>query len=814
MTIEQIQNQPLSQEAAGLLEASVFREEDSVLSKDMTIRLSQMGRWFDMGLDPPDSSSGKARRPYAQVELVFTCVEKIIAAMQALPLVLSTIDEQIVESGPVHDLFFNNPLMTWEQIVTEAIGHWSLSRDVFFIFTDMAGPRPKEFKIVNGRQMRAITDDNTADGNLIAWEFLGPGGNRIVFDPEEVLQWKNYNPYDRFHGLGPLEAATNSYNYSYAAALYNASVIDNGADPGIVLVAPGRVDPEEGQMLVNQFDTRHRGPSKAKRTALVTGGMKVETVALKMTDMQMAKIVGLSDNKICATIGVPPGVAGLITEAQYSHGPAQRNFIFNTILPLSALFGGVLTSGLTPRFYSSDSRGVPLSKSKTYFGRRSKSLRTNKYFRSAANKAVSSQQKLIVWFDSSQHPDVAEYDEEMAEKVLKLTESGVPLNNLIEAHDLPYEEQPWGDDHLVPMGVVPARWIIEAGPESIADVLLPEGEGEEETEPEKLGYLETLLDKAIDSINKLKQDVSVQKAGEADKKRIWQRYKDSWRPIELQYNKALRTRFIHQRDVLLRKLKAAFKTQDSGHKTQDARLKAPGDDIIARVVFDLKFEDGKLKVTNHTFFDKASELGIRQGISEITGASGDKLTEAAEIAKRQNFVRASLVRSSNNIKDINKATQQKVAEQLKEGLDAGEGLKDLTARVKSTMKSRLGTAQRIARTQTAGAVGTGRHAGFKHSGVKKKSWLTSRDDSVRESHKAAEAKYAAGIPIDQAFEIGSSLLMYPGDPAGQVADIVNCRCAELAVVTAGKTFDLPHYSNLNFYSYDDMIKDKDNGSNN
>ncbi len=149
---------------------------------------------------------------------------------------------------------------------------------------------------------------------------------------------------------------------------------------------------------------------------------------------------------------------------------------------------------------------------------------------------------------------------------------------------------------------------------------------------------------------------------------------------------------------------------------------------------------------------------------------------------------------------------------MKEGLDAGEGLADLTTRVKHTMKARLGAAQRIARTQTAGVVSTGRHAGFKHAGVKKKAWLTSRDDTVRDSHKQAEARYAAGIPIDQAFEIGSSLLMYPGDPAGQVAEIINCRCAELAVVTASKTFDLNFYSNHKFYSYDDMIKDTENGS--
>lgn len=151
---------------------------------------------------------------------------------------------------------------------------------------------------------------------------------------------------------------------------------------------------------------------------------------------------------------------------------------------------------------------------------------------------------------------------------------------------------------------------------------------------------------------------------------------------------------------------------------------------------------------------------------------------------------------------------------MRKGLASGEGLKDLTARVEHTMKSRLSTAQRIARTQTAGAVGTGRHAGFKHAGVNKKSWLTSRDENVRDSHKAAEVSYAAGIPLDQPFEVAGEFLMYPADPAGSAGNIINCQCAELAVVAAGKAFDLAYCNNLNFYSYMDMIKDTENASSN
>jgi hypothetical protein len=92
------------------------------------------------------------------------------------------------------------------------------------------------------------------------------------------------------------------------------------------------------------------------------------------------------------------------------------------------------------------------------------------------------------------------------------------------------------------------------------------------------------------------------------------------------------------------------------------------------------------------------------------------------------------------------------------------------------------------------------------AGVELKTWLTSGDTEVRDSHISAGMKYAEGIPLEQPFEVGGELLMYPGDPAGSAANIINCRCLEIARRAAGKAFDLAYFSNLQFYSYNDMQK--------
>lgn len=52
-----------------------------------------------------------------------------------------------------------------------------------------------------------------------------------------------------------------------------------------------------------------------------------------------------------------------------------------------------------------------------------------------------------------------------------------------------------------------------------------------------------------------------------------------------------------------------------------------------------------------------------------------------------------------------------------------------------------------------------------------KVWLTAGDELVRETHADAEGQE---VPIDQPFQVGDDLLMYPGDPDGSDAEVINC----------------------------------------
>lgn len=82
-------------------------------------------------------------------------------------------------------------------------------------------------------------------------------------------------------------------------------------------------------------------------------------------------------------------------------------------------------------------------------------------------------------------------------------------------------------------------------------------------------------------------------------------------------------------------------------------------------------------------------------------------------------------------------------------------------------------AMRTARTEVSSAAGYGQREAARQSGVvKTKTWISSRDDRVRDSHSQIDGQTK---PFDEKYSNG---LMYPGDTSGRPEEFIQCRCAE------------------------------------
>jgi len=139
-------------------------------------------------------------------------------------------------------------------------------------------------------------------------------------------------------------------------------------------------------------------------------------------------------------------------------------------------------------------------------------------------------------------------------------------------------------------------------------------------------------------------------------------------------------------------------------------------------------------------------------------------------------------------KEINETTYNALRDDLKkaiaEGIEAGESIPDLTARVLSATDDVYAMmsdtrAEMIARTETMGSISFGQQVVYEAEGVEEKEWLSTPDQDTREDHAAANGQV---VKINEAFNVGGEELMYPVDPNGSAGNVINCRCSLLPIV--------------------------------
>ena len=124
--------------------------------------------------------------------------------------------------------------------------------------------------------------------------------------------------------------------------------------------------------------------------------------------------------------------------------------------------------------------------------------------------------------------------------------------------------------------------------------------------------------------------------------------------------------------------------------------------------------------------------------------------------------------SVKSIMDTNKADVKRI---LLLSVDEGLTTPQIASRLRQFYTDgSQAKAMRVARTEVSHAAGFGQQEAAHQSGVvKTHSWLSSRDDRVRDEHVAMDTDENHDVPLDSLYSDGS---MYPGEQD------INCRCVE------------------------------------
>jgi len=319
------------------------------------------------------SMSGEGvSRPYRQVAAVYACVDAKAKAHAMLPLMVSTADDEIVETGPLAELAdCPNPRMTASAFWMNTSANLDLFGRVHWVMTLDAGGRPVEVTPVSPLLMKAVVHQST--GELLGWKYRPHGGRgqelMLALDEVHTLVDPDFEePLRPWEGMGPRRAAAMAIRQYYKADVANEASLDNGVEPGGAFKSASSLSDEQRQLLTASVHDRYAGAANRRRFLVLEGGLEWQQIGVSFTDMEFAELKAMSRTDICAAFSVPPAVVGFYDDSNYAHAEsAERGFWIRTILPRATRFAEEWEIAIAHRFDGdrslavSDARRAPAS---------------------------------------------------------------------------------------------------------------------------------------------------------------------------------------------------------------------------------------------------------------------------------------------------------------------------------------------------------------------------------------------------------------------------------------------------------------------
>lgn len=162
------------------------------------------------------------------------------------------------------------------------------------------------------------TETKVVKGEI--WHITKIGENREerAYRDENVLHIKGLG-FDGITGYSVARMAANSLGLSIAAEKHANSLFKNGAIPGIVLEAEGKISRPDALQLIQDWDKWHAGTTNAGRTGLTTQGIKVKAMdPMKNTDAQLLESRKFQRAEVASWFNIPPHKLGDDSRISYN----------------------------------------------------------------------------------------------------------------------------------------------------------------------------------------------------------------------------------------------------------------------------------------------------------------------------------------------------------------------------------------------------------------------------------------------------------------------------------------------------------------
>lgn len=711
----------------------------SVKSFDPFVYVSRASRGADAEL----------RNPYAQSVWVSSGVRALARYSASVPLLVKTGKKSDREGDPLPSdsawqKLFDRPSLgvSAYKFFDSIASYRALYGEVFLVAYGEGGEPfkrggiPREILVMDPRSFTA----QSKDGVLLGWK---SDRLKIALTVDQVGLIASFNPDDETRGLSPLQCVAVKLGYDIKVDAYNSGLLSNGADPGGILYSDTVLPPKMVAELRAQWEDRHQGSIKASRLAILSAGLKYVPSEIRPKDMAFGQMLDRNRDAILAAIGVNMFDIGAVVDFNRASALAAKALTWeSTIVPNLTMIEDVLWSWLFEPYSATQAKdfwaNFDLSKVEALQPNMTERLQQASSLVLIGYTADQANERLGLGMpETTKEVEVVEADAsdpalEPTATVADSAMNGAQVTSLLSIIQ------------SVADGSLPAESAIAAlvvafptiDPEEAKRIIEPAAKlAEDRPDQEPESAPSKAMTKAFQS-KTARQVVAV-------RRRLMQFEKRRAEEI-LERLKTLNRLSVRANDegiapLTEAEMNAVLGTPEKWSKDANEYLDGVMDPVAKYALNSAKSQFGGFEVVDVTdpkWLLKASKQT----------ASLVKVEKARRAAFRSILIKAFEEKGAGSIDDISRRLEKAFGEEIPSSADT------------------------VARTESAMLVQDVKSSAATEEGFTHKTWTTSGDGAVRESHARIDGET---VILSAKFSNG---LDYPSQMGGPAEEVINCRC--------------------------------------
>ncbi|MDR1574964.1 MAG: phage portal protein [Treponema sp.] len=276
-----------------------------------------------------------------------------------------------VKTGPLYELFRRpNRLMSRYDLWKETAAWWYLEGEAFWwAGPEYSGGIPKELYVLNPRKLH---HEGYGNGEIYSsitaktrrW-FYDSGTEHIPILQDELIHFRDWNPWNAVRGVNPLAALALELEQDYYANKANSTLLKNNAVPMGILKTDQTIRPEEADAIERRWESKYGAVKAGRKIAVLGKGTEFKPLSFSPDVVKLFELKRWNLYTILAKYGIPPRVANINDKTTSlsgkDTGEQHAAFWKYTLIPALKQFENILETQFFVRYGLQETGAFDLS---------------------------------------------------------------------------------------------------------------------------------------------------------------------------------------------------------------------------------------------------------------------------------------------------------------------------------------------------------------------------------------------------------------------------------------------------------------------